>query len=105
MFFLSFFFSQALPPNANSREEVIALINEQRSGMLREVRCGACGRAHPVLEVALRPSDWLRPLDIADDLTMQRSSPRRPHYVSRSSLEFSSLSDSAPTESGAKRAL
>ncbi|KAH8051317.1 calcium-dependent cysteine-type endopeptidase [Aureococcus anophagefferens] len=34
------------------------------------VKCGTCGRQHPLLEVALRPCDWLRPPDLRDDVTM-----------------------------------
>ncbi|KAH8049436.1 calcium-dependent cysteine-type endopeptidase [Aureococcus anophagefferens] len=37
------------------------------------VKCGTCGRQHPLLEVALRPCDWLRPPDLRDDVTMLTS--------------------------------
>ena len=59
----------AVPPDANGREAVLALMRRQRRGDLPLVRCAACGREHPVLEVAMRPSAWLRPGDLRDDVT------------------------------------
>ena len=59
----------AVPPDANGREAVLALMQRQRRGDLPLVRCAACGREHPVLEVAMRPSAWLRPGDLRDDVT------------------------------------
>ncbi|KAJ8601962.1 hypothetical protein CTAYLR_004457 [Chrysophaeum taylorii] len=62
-----------IPERANSKEGILRLIEERRRNQLSEIACGTCGRRQPLLEVGLRPSRWLRPVDIRDDLTMQTS--------------------------------
>ena len=62
-----------VPPGLNDRRGVLDLIRRQQQGDLAHVKCGTCGRQHPLLEVALRPCDWLRPPDLRDDVTMLTS--------------------------------
>lgn len=63
-----------ISPEMNTRQGVLKILEDARrnrgSGNLS---CKHCGRAQPALEVSMRPSGWLRPNDIRDDLTMQTS--------------------------------
>lgn len=62
-----------VPAEANSRDGVLRMIDDRQRGVLREIQCASCGHKQPLLEVGLRPSGWLRPADIRDDRTMQKS--------------------------------
>ena len=60
----------ALPAHSHSAEEVIALMRAPSS---RTIACGSCGAVSSELEVAMRPSGWMRPAFLRDDLTMMAS--------------------------------
>ena len=63
-----------LSGDAMSREGILRVIQAQRQGRMEHVSCRRCGTQHPLLEVGLRPSTWVRPNDLRDDLTQQTSS-------------------------------
>jgi len=60
-----------LPPAPSERELMQMMFD--RSSHERLIRCGHCGVECNELEVALRPTDWFRPAELRDDVTMQFS--------------------------------
>ena len=59
-----------LPAHSHSAEDVIALMRAPSS---RTIACATCGAVSSELEVAMRPSGWMRPAFLRDDLTMMAS--------------------------------
>ena len=59
-----------LPPGGHTKEQIIALMRAPRS---RLITCTSCGTASSEIEVAMRPSAWMKPAFLRDDLTMMAS--------------------------------
>jgi len=63
-----------IPPGINTFDEVLEMMRQaQQTQKMRYVACGTCGQEHPLQEVAMRPTDWVRPNGLRDDLTLQTS--------------------------------
>lgn len=60
-----------VPSNNYNPEQVLELMRTPPAS--RTLSCSSCGTASPEIEVAMRPSGWMKPAFLRDDISLQAS--------------------------------